>query len=55
MHTADTMPNGLNAPARPQPDEAQTPPARDLRGAVTTARDQSAHRRYAWLYDDLLA
>ena len=30
------------------------PDARDLRGRVTTGKDASAHRRYAWLYEDLL-
>lgn len=43
------------APAPSQPDEAPAPRADDLRGATTTARDMSSHRRYAWLYDDLLA
>ncbi len=39
-----------------QPDEAQAkrPVSADLRGKVTTGRDASAHRRYVWLYEDLM-
>ena len=28
--------------------------AEDIRGETTTSRDLSAHRRHAWLYEDLL-
>ncbi|WP_167853508.1 hypothetical protein [Roseovarius aestuariivivens] len=56
---SDTSPKAYNPEllARlEQPDEAQKarPKTRDLRGQVTTAKDASEHRRYAWLYEDLL-
>ncbi|SEL79565.1 hypothetical protein LVO79_02865 [Roseivivax marinus] len=50
-----------NAPATPQPEEARpdvsahTRTSEDIRGRQTTRYDQSEHRRYAWLYEDLLA
>ncbi|MCC1492242.1 hypothetical protein [Cognatishimia sp. F0-27] len=43
-------------PFIPQPDEvfdALSP--RDIRGQQTTSGDQSRHRRYQWLYEDLIS
>ncbi|MHA7876440.1 hypothetical protein [Roseivivax sp.] len=48
-------------PTRDQPEEAQPDAPRvphsaeDIRGRTTSRRDQSEHRRFAWLYEDLLA
>jgi len=33
---------------------ADRPEPVDLRGTAAATRDRSTHRRYAWLYEDLL-
>ncbi|MCE0506902.1 hypothetical protein LR948_16140 [Roseivivax sp. GX 12232] len=48
-------------PTHDQPEEAKPDAPRvaysteDIRGRTTSRRDQSEHRRFAWLYEDLLA
>lgn len=48
-------------PATRQPDEARPDAPRtpggpeDIRGRTTSRRDLSEHRRFSWLYEDLLA
>ena len=34
---------------------SQAPRAADIRSAVLARSDRSAHRRYTWLYEDLLS
>ncbi|SLN48518.1 hypothetical protein ROJ8625_02363 [Roseivivax jejudonensis] len=43
-------------PEETRPDAPRQPgTAEDLRGRTTTRGDLSEHRRFAWLYEDLLA
>jgi len=37
-----------------EPATGETPEVQDVRSQVLTRRDRSAHRRHAWLYEDLL-